>query len=206
MARKRLSDLLREEAKKDEPEKDSSETAIEAEVIETTKAPAAENPIATPASPAMEAAQEIAVADQKLQVALAEAEKREASLQQQVTDLTAQLDQQTSLITSLKADLEKARAATVELEKAKHTALQLAEENTQLQQEVKALKQPTSTKPALSRKASEPVAPPAPAPNPGEAAHQAAMRKQQERSLAHPMFPAGSSPGQLSNQDLGWVD
>lgn len=206
MARKRLSDLLREEVQKDEPEKNSAETAIEVEAVEVTKEPAADTSIATPASPAMEAAQEIAAADQKLQVALAQAEKREASLQQQVTDLTAQLDQQTSLINSLKADLEKARAATAELEKAKHTALQLAEENTQLQQEIKTLKQPTSSKPALSRKAPEPAAPTPTAPNPADAAHQAEMRKQQERSLAHPMFPAGSSPGQLSNQDLGWVD
>lgn len=206
MARKRLSDLLREEANKDEPEKASPEAAIEVEAVEVTKSPAAETPTTTPPSPALEAAQEIAVADKKLQTALAEVEKREASLHQQVTDLTAQLDQQTSLINSLKADLEKAHAATAELEKAKRTALQLAEENTQLQQEIKALKQPTSTKSALSRKSSEPSAPPAPAPNPAEAAHQAAIRKQQERSLAHPMFPAGSSPGQLSNQDLGWVD
>lgn len=196
MARKRLSDLLREEVKKPSEAASTEEPAAKEHPPDApSSSPAAEIALPAPDPPATP----------------------DLELQQHVADLQAELKQQTSSAKKLQTNLEKLEKRNQQLEtelaEAKQTVLQLADNNAQLKQELEALQrsqrppqptQPVATKPVVAAK---PV--PAPAPK-SSGAHpltqQEVLRRRQADSLAHPMFPAGNTPGHLSEQDLGWVD
>lgn len=188
MARKRLSDLLREEVQKpadtpSTPDETAPTAPSQSEASATTSSHAAE---------------------------LAAAHQRETDLQTQVANLKADLKNQTATTKKLQTNLEKAeqRAQQLEAELAevKQTALQLAESNSRLQAEVATLQrsQPAKTP------APAPPPPPPPTAKPELTAkpltQQEVLRRRQADSLAHPMFPTGKSPGQFTEQDLGWVD
>jgi peptidoglycan hydrolase CwlO-like protein len=183
MARKRVSDVLREEVNKP--------VDVEAEVVEKASE-AGKDAIA----PAPDTTQLALI--ETLKTELEQAKQREIALQNQVTQLQEKLDKQQDLIHDLNGDASKVDALKTELEQAKTTALRLAEVNATLTQELAALRAPARQ--------------PAPAPMVrADAAKRAmtpqeAMRQQQMQALSHPVFPAGPQPGQLSNQDLGWVD
>jgi chromosome segregation ATPase len=53
-----------------------------------------------------------------------------------------------------------------------------------------------------------PVPVPTPNAQPAVAAlsQQEILRRRQQASLAHPVFPVGNAPGQFSDQDIGWFD
>jgi chromosome segregation ATPase len=187
MARKRVADILREEVNKP--------AVAVAVAVEESSSEAGNGAIAPASSPDTTA--QSALID-RLKTDLEQSKQRETTLQQQVTELQAKLDRQEDLIGEMQADLVKVDGLKAELEQAKSTVLRLAEVNANLTQELEALRSP-------SRK-------PSPAPMvrvdaaTRSAASQEAMREQQMQALSHPVFPAGNQPGQLSNQDLGWVD
>lgn len=214
MARKRLSDLLREEVQKpteNQPELDPP-NGVDAELVEAAPPDA----IAT-----NEHAAELQAAQQReatLKQQIADLTQHVADLTQQLADLKAEAKTQAPVTKKLQASLEKAEQRNshldAELTEAKQTALQLADRNAQLQQQLETLQknQPTHLQ---STKASPPTTRSTPGSQPQSEdrklatkplSQQEVLRRRQADSLAHPMFPAGKSPGQLTDQDIGWVD
>ncbi|NJP08347.1 MAG: hypothetical protein HC866_01810 [Leptolyngbyaceae cyanobacterium RU_5_1] len=220
MARKRLSDLLREEAQKpadsqadavavNTPEINSDSTTATAKTsTRTSKTTSSAKP---PGDNALEQSSTQSTLDAdviELKNALEEAEQREAELKKQVAELKADLKNQTASEKRLQTSLEKAAQRNQDLEtelaEAKQTALQLAEANSQLKQtlDIPPKQVPQKQEAKSLQPADQPTQPPPPAP----LTQQEMIRRRQERSLAHPIFPTGKPPGQLSEQDLGWVD
>lgn len=196
MARKRLSDLLREEVQK--PTEAPELEPVETEVKEEKEA------IATD-----EHSLELEAAQQRE----AELTQQVADLNQQITDLKTEAKTQATTTQKLQASLEDAaqrhHQLETELTETKQAALQLADSNAQLKQQLEALKQSQPLKPTA------PVAKFAPATTPKSddtklaskpLSQQEVLRRRQSESLAHPMFPNGKAPGQFSDQDLGWFD
>lgn len=205
MARKRLSDLLREEAQKPAEERDTaSSEEVDGERRSTPSSRSRKQagastakskptePVETPTT--SETGEELG----QVKDALERSQQRETSLKQEVTELQNLLGKQEALVKSLKSDLAKIEGLKTELEQAKKAALQLAEENTRLRQE---------SEDSQSQPEPEKVVAPPPSPEASSTLTQKEMIiKRQTESLAHPVFPVGKSPGYLSDQDLGWVD
>jgi predicted RNase H-like nuclease (RuvC/YqgF family) len=215
MARKRLSDLLREEANKPEESETDIPTAADAGRRTNSRSVKQEG-AAAPASASKTAAakrsastaQKAQAESEALKAVQERAQQQEAAFQQQIADLQAELDQQIALTRSLKADLEKIEPLKAELEQAKKVALQIAEENTRLNQALKAAQE--QKVPAASQKVSATSQPATsqkvPTASSTGLATRESIQRQQARSLAHPIFPTDPLPGQISDQDLGWVD
>jgi len=211
MARKRLSDLLREEANKSEESEAGQSTADttgsrrkpstssrqkkpgSSQSTSRKTATVTEKSSTTPAS--SETTVNIDDLRDDLKEVQEQAQQQQVVFQQQLDELQTELDKQIALNRSLKADLDKFEGLKAELEQAKKVALQLAEENTRMGQELKALK----SQPA-------PTAQPASTVLTKTQAAKEVLHERQARALAHPIFPTELLPGQLSNQDLGWVD
>ena len=202
MARRRLTDLLREEVQKPEEssvepvettQKTETAGAAKAETakVDTAKAETAKVDAVTKAAAiaAAAAAKSIAV----LQTTLEQTQQREGDLKNQVTDLQAKLDEQQKLVKSLQSDLKRSDKLQKDLEEARKDALQLADANTKLAQEIETLKKPPSQP--------QPTAAIAKTAAPAEQA-----RQRQIRTLSHPVFPNEPLPGQGSTLDTGWMD
>jgi len=179
MARRRLTDLLREEAQKPE---DADEAAAQ---------PASDSDTA-PSEALKEAEKTIA----QLKANLGKSQQREAALESQVADLQEQVEDQQKLVKSLRADLKRTDTLKQDLEEARKDALQLAEANTKLAQELADLKKPAE-KPAEK----PPEKPAAIVP----ASAQTAIRRHQVYSIARPVFP-NEPPVQPGTLDTGWMD
>jgi len=196
MARKRLSDLLREEVQKPTegtPEPEKAEAVGEEIAIATNgQAP------------------ELVAAAQYRETELIQ---QIADLKQQLTDLQAEVKTQVAATKKLQTSLEKAEKRNHQLEtelaETKHAALQLADSNAELKQQLDTLNQTQSAK--TPAPVAKPTLTPTPKPDDTKLAakpltQQEVLRRRQADSLAHPMFPAGKAPGQFSDQDLGWFD
>lgn len=212
MARKRLSDLLREEVQK--PTDAAAETEADGQAAIAPPAPASSSKRSSQAAaPPADAALTAKIAE--LQQALEAAKQQETDLKQEVADLKADLKAQTATTKKLQTQLEAAEQRShqlgTELAEAKQTALQLADSNSQLKQELDALKH--AQKPATLATASKPATPAVKPSEPTQSlaakplTQQEILRRRQADSLAHPIFPTTEkSPGQFSDQDIGWVD
>ena len=201
MARKRLSDLLREEVQKPTEESVTDATAATSETIEVV----AETVDVTA----------IAARDTVLQQQL---DDLKTQFQDQIAELKAEIKQHTTANKKLQTSLEKAEQQThqltTELETARQTILQLAENNAQLKKDLDAAQvaqRPTtpSRSPAPSRPSlpvpAAPV-PVAPTQSPRSLTQQEVLRRRQADSLAHPVFPVDKLQGQGSEPDVGWFD
>jgi len=195
MARKRLSDLLREEVQKPTEGKPEPE---QPEVVEKQ-----EKAIATNDSSKLESAQQRE----------AELNHQITNLNQQISDLKTELETQTTSTEKLQTNLETTQQRNHQLEtelaQVKQTALQLAESNAQLKAQLQQHQEAAQAQPKRTvAPVSKPVAP-ASKPDDKLAARpltQQEILRRQADSLAHPIFPTGNNPGQLSEQDIGWVD
>lgn len=233
--KKRLSDLLREEVKKPaeagtppaaeaQTRKKGSRSTGTASNGSRQKTQAAQSPTVAPSAseaPELDAtpASETIAADStaELKAALEQAKTQETKLKQQIANLEAELKEQAESTQQLQTQLQQATAHThqleTELSEAKHTVLQLVEVNTELKQDLENLKTRSLTKsiasppPAkLPQQETKPARPTAPPLTPSALSQQEMLRRRQQESLAHPVFPAGPAPGHLSDKDLGWVD
>ncbi|QXE24867.1 hypothetical protein B6N60_03577 [Richelia sinica FACHB-800] len=137
MPKKRLADLLQEEAQKFTPNSDEPtiEVTAQAIVVDTITEPETDTTSVSEA-PAVKRANsqkaELEATIKELQKTINTAQKQEIHFQEQINDLQAALSERDGLVEKL------AR----ELSEAKQTALQLADANSQLLEEIKALKEP----------------------------------------------------------------
>ncbi len=195
MARKRLSDLLREEAQKPTEESVAESAAANPEIIEV---------VAEPVDMAAIAARETALQQQ--------IDDLKAQFQTQIAELKADIKQHTATNKKLQTSLEKAEQhnhqLTTELETARQTILQLADNNAQLKKDLDAAQRSTTpsrpSTPAPAPK-SLPV-PAAPKPPARSLTQQEVLRRRQADSLAHPVFPVDKTAAQNSEPDVGWFD
>lgn len=217
MARKRLSDLLRQEVKKP-LETENSETTANAEGLESPPeasepeeptldaTPKPVEPVESPtlAEPMPEPVNPLESVVTELKADLEQSQQQVRSLEQQIADLQTQLTTQTDLIKTLQVDQQQISKLKAELKQAKATALKLAETNTKLTADLTALQQQAKQAPKPEEKV--PSAQRATTPSSSTPLKQEIIHKQQMQTLTHPMFPNKSLPGHLSDQDLGWVD
>jgi uncharacterized phage infection (PIP) family protein YhgE len=156
MAKKSLTDLLREEVEKS-PELEG-EKVQEMTTVEKSQMNKSPNPNIRRSSPtkadleatitelkaALDKAEKKAKDKEKtfadLKDALEEAHKKEETLQQQIADLQSDLQQQQESVQKLQKELEKIAHLKTDFKQAKNAAVQLAEANEKLTQEIKALK------------------------------------------------------------------
>jgi len=193
MTKKRLADLLREEAQKPaDPETEAIQevdrdqplepdvTLSETELLQEATVPLAASLSAAPRakrSSTTKADLEVLVAE--LREVVQEARRNETSLQEQITDLQTALQEQKALVQKLQAELEQAGQFKTELERAKEVIRQLSEANSQKAQDVN----PSSQS------------------NKGLRPHKLSLKK-----LPHDSIQPGSQSSKLSDADVGWVD
>lgn len=241
MVRKKLSDMLREEAQKpaeipsDESSMGQGEAASAAPPppatthrrtatgsrTKTSQSSTAAKQVDSKEVDSEEKATAIAAEVNTLKAELAAAIQQTDELNQQASELRAELEHQLATAKKLQTASEKTERRSQQLETelsaAKQTILQLVEVNSQLKQDliakpavaihemtpkeivsppVQSLSKPLSTIPAEAKKNTLAATP----------LSQQELLRRQKKSLAHPVFPAGNPPGHLSEQDLGWVD
>lgn len=219
MARKQLSDLLREEASKGDANQseETPDAAAEAKPAgnrrrTTSKSTAkstrgssnkAADENSSAASPLDESAPDTATPTvpeamlHEVKTALEQSQQREATLQKQLTVLQSQLDEQIALVKSLQADVQRAESLKTEIDEAKAAAVRLAESNTQLTQELEALRTNSASKSTSASALPAPIAHHHITPQ--------EVAQQQARSLSHPVFPNASPPAS-TEPDVGWMD
>ncbi|MEH2364130.1 hypothetical protein [Nostoc sp.] len=153
MARKQsLSDLLQEEAQKFTPLEGEPAIEVTAEKIAEEQASSDEESSAQILEPTSTKRTSPTKADlettiKELTINLEESQKNEASLGQEIADLQSKLSRQKTLASEQKLLVEQ---VAKELEETKKTALQLAEANSQLIEEINALKQTAEDKSKLA--------------------------------------------------------
>ncbi|OCQ91210.1 hypothetical protein BCD64_24680 [Nostoc sp. MBR 210] len=146
MARKQnLSDLIQAEAQKLTPNSAVDEGAIEVpavEVVESTTAADAEVNESTSAKRATPTKADLEATIKDLKTTLEKNQDTEKALQKQIKELKSALSEQQTSLSEQQASVER---LTKELEEAKTTVLQLAEANSKLIEENKALQQPKAS-------------------------------------------------------------
>ncbi|WP_138501118.1 hypothetical protein [Nostoc sp. PA-18-2419] len=162
MAKKQsLSDLLQQEAQKiTSPEDDS---AIEIPVQEIAQEQASTDEESSPQTPeptttrrANPTKADLEVTIKELTSDLEKSHKKEAVLEQEIADLKLNLSRQKTLASEQKTLAEQ---LTKELNDAKKTALQLAEANSQLIEEINVLKQSAKTTSQITAKPTSAIRP-----------------------------------------------
>ncbi|MDZ8050505.1 MAG: hypothetical protein RMX68_011030 [Aulosira sp. ZfuVER01] len=137
MVKKRLSDLLQEEAQKFTPPEGESAIEVTAETVSEQNVPAAEElstqtpEQSTSARRTTATKADLEVTIKELKETLEQSHQKEATLQKQVVDLQSAVSEQKAL----------AKRLTKELDEAKKAALHLAESNSKLIEEINSLKQ-----------------------------------------------------------------
>ncbi|MBV8886213.1 MAG: hypothetical protein JO235_19775 [Chroococcidiopsidaceae cyanobacterium CP_BM_RX_35] len=178
MARRRLGDLLKQEA--DKP-RDSEPEAVRQEEQE---AKPSDLEVTLPDQPPAPDATTVSVSEQRLiatttelektvtelKAALQAAQKQETSYQQRIASLQSDLKKQKTSLDRLQAELRQAEQIKAELKQVKTELLQLSEANSKLPQASHALKKSAENK--------------------------------SKYNLIHPNF----EPTKFSNADIGWVD
>jgi len=190
MAKKSLGDLLREEAQKNlesQDLEDDTGAQISAEELLEDETQSEQEPLpeltvaasslAARRSRTTKAELETIVSD--LEKALQQSHSKEASLQQQLDHLQAELDEQKTLVNQLQTNLLQTDKIKLELEQAKKVILQLSEANSKVTEKADASKKESSN---LSLQKLPP-------------------RKSSPRVI-QPSLPSTK----LSNEDVGWVD
>lgn len=153
MAKKRISDLIHEEAQ-NLPDSDGT-PVIEVtaqEVLEEDAEPANELPINATEKPTASSKSptkaELEATVTELKAALEQGSQKESLLQQQIADLRSELDEQKTFVKKLQKELEQAKPLKAELEQVKKAAVQLAEANSKLIAEANGAKEAYGAKEA----------------------------------------------------------
>lgn len=200
MARRRLSDLLREEANKpsDETkatagaEQPTDEPDAETSGIAEETAPIASNSVPRKTTTAAKnaAAKRTAATESK---GTSAQKQDEAVLQQQITDLTTALNAQKETVEKLQTELGQVHTLKMELEETRKELHQLTQANASLTQELKTLRTSETTVDTYTSTATEMVK----------------VNTSHELHLAPPPDSAEVFEEPLNssfNRDVGWFD
>jgi predicted RNase H-like nuclease (RuvC/YqgF family) len=188
MTRRNLSDILRQEVKKDspeatEPDSKSSNTAAKASTSKTRKAvPSTE---VVPENGAAQA--QLTAQITELKAALAQGAEHEKELQTQIKSLQAEVKRHQKEVATLEAQAAQDAKLKTELAEAKAVILQLSEANTQLSESLDALKAPKAPNAQPQRKA--PLS----------------LRPLPSHSVQHSIAPSGAA-SKPKTVDVGWMD
>jgi predicted RNase H-like nuclease (RuvC/YqgF family) len=188
MTRRNLSDILRQEVKKEtpeatEPDAKSSNAAGKTSANKTRKAaPRSES------APESESAQALLIAQiTELKAALAQGAEHEKELQAQIKSLQAEVKRHQKEASTLEAQVVQDAKLKAELAEAKSVILQLSEANTQMSESLDALKAPKASKGQPQRKA--PLS----------------LRPLPSHSVQHSIAPSGAA-SKPKTVDVGWMD
>lgn len=141
MPKKNLSNLIQEETTKFTPLQGEPVIEVSAEAVLETQVPTDNNPV-IPINNQLELEANI----KELQKTVSTLQQKESTLIKQISDLQIAFSEKEALVERL----------TKELSETKQTALQLADSNSQLLEEIKVLKQPTQPSyPQMSQQASQ---------------------------------------------------
>ncbi len=208
MARKRLSDLLREEVGKptdtDATEMEQTTASVHSSQTRRSARKTSQSRSQSSTSAPKSESQNTLIAE--LKTALTQAEEREDSLKQELSALKDELKECKAQIKALQTKQKRSADLEKELEQAKTTLLQLAEVNTNLQQALEAYQNPVKPSPSPLAKLAPHTDTLSDTVNDPIAARKEMMRQRQQAALAHPVFPDKPPSGSLNDQDLGWVD
>ncbi len=187
MVRKRIGDLLREEAQQPvdregapatEEHRQTQPDGEDKEQLQPVNIPTKSRQRSTANKTANKTESEISV--DELKALLQSAKETESSLQEQITDLKSQLQEQKKLMKELQTQSSQEKQLKSELEEAKKTILQLAESNSQL-----------SAKASPARKESKQLAP---------------TKSTRTEKLPNYSDPSERPNTTLANKDIGWFD
>jgi len=162
MAKKQsLSDLLQQEAQKFTSPEDESVIEVSAQEIaheEATTDEESSPPIPEPTTirRTNPTKADLEATVKELTSNLEKSHQKEAALEQEIVDLKSKLSQQKTLVSEQKILAEQ---LTKELDETKKTALQLAEANSKLIEEINALKQAAETKSQVVAKQTSAIKP-----------------------------------------------
>jgi chromosome segregation ATPase len=187
MTRRNLSDILRQEVKKDsseatEPDSKPSNTVAKASTNKTRKAVSSE---VVPENGAAQA--QLTAQITELKAALAQGADREKELQGQIKSLQADVKRYQKEVATLEDQVAQDAKLKAELAEAKAVILQLSEANTQLSESLDALKAPKAAKAQPQRKA--PLS----------------LRPLPSHSVQHSIAPSGAA-SKPKTVDVGWMD
>ena len=193
MTRRNLSDILRQEVKKDTsepsaPEAPPANVAVKATATKSRKAASSPEPLNE-----SEAAQELLTAQiTELKTALAQGADHEKELQAQIKTLQAEVKRHQKEVATLEAQGAQDAKLKAELAEAKAVILQLSEANTQMSESLDALKATKTTPKAQPQAQSQRKTP-------------LALRPLPSHSVQHSIAPSGAA-SKPKSVDVGWMD
>ncbi len=155
-----------------------------------------------PAAPAAAVPDDQTTTIDDLKSKLAAAITQGDTLQQTIADLESQLAAQTKTIETLKTEAKAFTSLKTTLEKAEAAARQLAALNNTLIEENTSLKAAAIPPAAMTSGRSQTNAPVAPE----KKAAALAPAERPYNSMMHSVFPNGSLPGGIAEQEIGWFD
>ena len=192
MTRRNLSDILRQEVKKETsetaaPEAQPDNAAGKATATKNRK----EAPSPEPAQDSDAAQAQLTAQITELKAALAQGADHEKELQTQIKSLQAEVKRHQKEVATLEAQSAQDAKLKTELAEAKAVILQLSEANTQMSESLDALKAPKVSK-----------AQPQPQP---QRKTPLALRPLPSHSVQHSIAPSGSA-SKPKSVDVGWMD
>jgi predicted RNase H-like nuclease (RuvC/YqgF family) len=190
MTRRNLSDILRQEVKKETsetaaPEAQPDNTAGKATATKNRKAA----PSPEPAQDSNAAQAELTAQITELKAALAQGADHEKELQTQIKSLQAEVKRHQKEVATLEAQSAQDAKLKTELAEAKAVILQLSEANTQMSESLDALKAPKASKTQPQAQRKTPLA----------------LRPLPSHSVQHSIAPSGSV-SKPKSVDVGWMD
>jgi predicted RNase H-like nuclease (RuvC/YqgF family) len=193
MTRRNLSDILRQEVKKETSETSAPEAqpANAADKATTTKNRKA-IPSAEPSNESDAAQERLTAQMTELKAALAQGADHEKELQTQIKSLQAEVKRHQKEVATLEAQAAQDAKLKTELAEAKAVILQLSEANTQMSESLDALKAPKATPKAQPQAQSQRKTP-------------LALRPLPSHSVQHSIAPSGSV-SKPKSVDVGWMD
>ena len=192
MTRRNLSDILRQEVKKETPEAAAPEAQPASDAV---KATATKNrktaPSAEPSNESDAVKELLTVQITELKAALAQGADHEKELQAQIKSLQVDVKRHQKEVATLESQGAQDAKLKTELAEAKTVILQLSEANTQMSESLDALKAPKAPKaqPQAQLQRKTPLA----------------LRPLPSHSVQHSIAPSGQA-SKPKSVDVGWMD
>ena len=189
MTKKRLSDLIEEEAQKPEDSDEAQEATPESDASLSDTEPSDESTTPTPSrakrTNATKAELETTLAE--LSDELQAAHQKESFLQKQIAGLQSDLQEQSKLVQKLQAEVEQGNKVKAEFEQAKKVILQLSEANAKMLQDV------DTSKPKEVNTSKE-------------ADESFRFQKSGLKRIPYPSMQQNLPSSKIPDKDIGWVD